>query len=128
MLPLTGTDNKLKAWASRLRDGDERWQKLSQDGVQLFMGLAMDQGMSFAFETVFSYLEAQPDGTMKSKTDVIRTLQKSGYYVVLLFVGLASEDLSILRVSTRKMQGGHNVPEAELRSRFPRTQKAIGIA
>jgi hypothetical protein len=45
-----------------------------------------------------------------------------------LFVGLASEDLSILRVSTRRMQGGHDVPEAKLRSRFPRTQKAIGIA
>jgi predicted ABC-type ATPase len=128
LLPPLLTDNKLKAWASRLRDEDERWQKLSQDGVQLFMGLAMDQGMSFAFETVFSYLEPQPDGTFKSKTDVIRTLQKSGYYVILLFVGLASADLSIARVSTRRRQGGHDVPEAKLRSRFPRTQQAIRMA
>jgi len=97
LLPPAGADNKLKAWASRLRDGDERWQKLSQDGVQLFMGLAMDQGMSFAFETVFSYMEVQPDGTFRSKTDVFRTLQKSNDYVILLFVGLVSVDLSILR-------------------------------
>jgi predicted ABC-type ATPase len=77
--------------------------------VQLFMGLAMDQGMPFAFETVFSYLERQPDGSFHSKVDLIRNLQKRGYCVVLLFVGLASAEQSILRVSTRR-QGGHDVP------------------
>ena len=99
-----------------------------QDGVQLFMGRAMDLGLPFAFETVFSYLEARPDGSFKSKTEVIRTLQEHGYYVVLLFVGLASSELSIRRVSTRKTNGGHDVPEDKLRSRFPRTQQAIGMA
>jgi predicted ABC-type ATPase len=128
LLPPIGTEKKLKPWASRLRDEDERWQKLAQDGVQLFMGLAMDQGMPFAFETVFSYLQRQPDGTLKSKIDVIKTLQEHGYYVILLFVGLVSAELSILRVSTRKSQGGHDVPEAKLRSRFPRTQEAIRMA
>lgn len=128
LLPPPGRDMKLKAWATRLRDEDERWQKLSQDGVQLFMGLAMEQRMPFAFETVFSHLEAQPDGTFKSKTDVIRTLQAHGYFVILLFVGLVSAELSILRVSTRKAQGGHDVPEDKLRSRFPRTQQAIRMA
>jgi predicted ABC-type ATPase len=128
LLPPVETGKKLRAWASRLRDEDERWQKLSQDGVQLFMGLAMDHGMPFAFETVFSYLEARADGTFKSKIDVIHALQEHGYYVILLFVGLASAELSILRVSTRKRQGGHDVPEAKLRSRFPRTQQAVRMA
>ena len=90
LLPPIGSDQKLKSWASRLRDKDERWQRLAQDGVQLFMGLAMDQRMPFAFETVFSYLEKQPDGTVKSKIDIIRTLQAHGYFVILLFVGLAN--------------------------------------
>jgi predicted ABC-type ATPase len=128
LLPEPGADRKLRPWASRLRDEDQRWQKLSQDGVQLFMGLAMDQGMPFAFETVFSYLEQKPDGSFQSKVDLIRNLQKHGYYVVLLFVGLASAESSILRVFTRKQQGGHDVPEAKLRSRFPRTQQAIQMA
>ena len=128
LLPEPGADRRLRAWASRLRDEDQRWQKLAQDGVQLFMGLAMDQGMPFAFETVFSYLEPRPDGTFESKVEIIRNLQKHGYYVVLLFVGLASAELSILRVSTRKQKGGHDVPESKLRSRFPRTQKAVQIA
>jgi predicted ABC-type ATPase len=128
LLPPAGPDSELKAWANRLRDEDERWQKVSQLGVQLFMGLAMDQGMSLAFETVFSYLEAGPDGTFRSKADVIHTFQNKGYYVVLIFVGLASAELSVLRVSTRRSQGGHAVPEAKLRSRFPRTQQAIRMA
>ena len=84
--------------------------------------------MPFAFETVFSYLKTQPDGTFRSKIDVIQSLQGHGYYVILLFVALASAELSILRVSTRKTQGGHDVPETKLRSRFPRTQQVIKMA
>lgn len=80
LLPLTGENQKLEPWAARLRDEDVRWQKLSQEGVQLFMGLIMDQGMSFAFETVFSYLEKQR-GVIRSKADTIRTLQNHGYFV-----------------------------------------------
>jgi predicted ABC-type ATPase len=128
LLPVADENQNLKPWAARLRDEDERWQKLSQDGVQLFMGLIMDQEMSFAFETVFSYFEKQTDGTVRSKTDTIVTLQAHGYFVILLFVGLANPELSILRVATRKSQGGHDVPEAKLRSRFPRTQHAIQMA
>jgi predicted ABC-type ATPase len=128
LLPPPGADNQLRPWASRLRDEDERWQRLSQQGVQVFLDLAMQHRMSFAFETVFSHLEPQPDGTFKSKADLIRALKARGYRTVLLFVGLASAELSILRVSARKAQGGHTVPEDKLRSRFPRTQRAIGIA
>ena len=101
-------------WAAKLRDSDERWQKLSQEGVQLFMGLIMDQHMPFAFETVFSYLEKQVDGSYKSKADTILALQNAGYFVVLIFVGLASPELSILRVNTRRLQGGHDGPEEKL--------------
>ena len=39
----------MRHWAANLRDYDERWQKLSQDGVQFFMGWIMDQRMPFAF-------------------------------------------------------------------------------
>ncbi|HEY4354333.1 MAG TPA: toxin [Acidobacteriaceae bacterium] len=123
-----GDPPMLRPWAAELRDRDERWQRLSQEGVQLFMGLIMEQRMPFAFETVFSYLRKYPDGTHDSKEEVILTLQKAGYAVALLFVGLASADLSILRVSTRRTQGGHDVPEAKLRQRFPRTQEAIRLA
>lgn len=118
----------LPDWARTLRDGDVRWQVLSQQSVQLFTGLIMDQQMAFAFETVFSHWKELPDGRVESKADVIQTLQRAGYFVVLVFVGLVSADLSILRVETRKQQGGHTVPVSKLRQRFPRTQKAIAHA
>jgi len=92
------------------------------------MGLIMDQHMPFAFETVFSYLKRQADGTYRSKADTIVALQKAGYFVVLVFVGLASAELSTLRVNTRRLQGGHDVPEEKLRQRFPRTQEANRLA
>ena len=124
----SGDPRTLDAWAADLRDHDERWQRLSQEGVQPFMGLIMEQGMSFAFETVFSHFQRHADGSYTSKEELIVTLQKAGYAVALLFVGLASSELSILRVATRKALGGHDVPEEKLRQRFPRTQEAIRLA
>jgi energy-coupling factor transporter ATP-binding protein EcfA2 len=46
----------LPDWAVRLRDKDDRWQKVSQGGVNVFRQLVMDQGMSFAYETRFKRL------------------------------------------------------------------------
>lgn len=119
---------KLPAWAQKLRDDDERWQRLSQDGVGLFRQLIMAQRLPFAFETVFSYWERAKDGTVLSKADDVQAMQRAGYFVVLLFVGLTSPSLSVLRVQTRKAQGGHDVPLTTLHKRFPRTQAAIGHA
>jgi len=118
----------LVPWAARMRDEDERWQTLAQAGVAAFTRLVTEQKMSFAFETVFSYWQPQPDGTVKSKIDLIESLRKSGYFVVLLFVGLANVEISIARVRQRKERGGHDVDKTKLRHRFPRTQKAIGQA
>lgn len=119
---------RLVPWAAQLRDQDERWQRLAQDGVASFLGLVTDQKMSFGYETVFSHWKELPGGKVESKVDLITNLQKEGYYVVLLFVGMVSAQLSIARVDTRKRQGGHTVEVSKLISRFPRTQKAVGHA
>jgi len=123
--PLTG---RIPTWAERLRDDDERWQALSQKGVRAFKSLVMDQRMPFAFETVFSHWKPLPGGGHASKAADIRAMQEAGYFVVLLFVGLISVDLSVFRVSTRKQQGGHDVERKKLIERFPRTQAAVGHA
>lgn len=128
ILPEASPDGHMVPWAAALRDNDARWQRLAQDGVQTFLGLIVDQKMSFGFETVFSHWVEHPNGTIESKVDVIKNLQNAGYYVVLIFVGLHNVALSIARVSTRKAQGGHTVDEQKLRDRFPRTQKAVGHA
>lgn len=118
----------LVPWAAKLRDADARWQGLAQEGVNTFLGLVTERKMAFGFETVFSHWKMLPDGTFQSKIDVITSLQAKGYFVVMIFVGLATVDVSILRVKTRVQKGGHSVEMAKLFQRFPRTQRAVGRA
>jgi predicted ABC-type ATPase len=126
--PTDAITGQLPTWARKLRDNDDRWQLLSQAGVLAFVALVMEQKMPFAFETVFSHWKKLPDGSYESKADIITALQAAGYFVVLLFVGLSTAQLSVLRVETRKEQGGHGVPLNKLISRYPRTQRAVGYA
>lgn len=128
ILPEPDRNGKLPEWAQKLRDGDERWQRLSQDAVRALVHLVMANKMPFATETVFSHWVQRADGTTESKADLIRELQSAGYFVVLLFVGLVSSDISALRVSQRLQDGGHDVPLRKILQRFPRTQRAIGHA
>jgi predicted ABC-type ATPase len=55
-------------------------------------------------------------------------VQAAGYFVLLFFVGLSNVQLSIGRVVTRVAEGGHRVDVDKLLDRFPRTQRAIGVA
>jgi predicted ABC-type ATPase len=128
ILPEPGEGHHLVPWAAQLRDTNEGWMRVAQQGVQAFVGHAMGARVPFAMETVFSYWEEHPDGQISSKIDLIRDMQKAGYFVLLVFVGLTSADLSILRVTTRVQAGGHGVNEPTLRKRFPKTQKAISAA
>jgi len=64
-------------------------------------------------ETVFS----DPVG---DKLSFFRKAQASGYTVSMIFIGLASAELSAKRVEQRVADGGHDVPADRLRERFPR--------
>lgn len=128
ILPEQASDGALPAWAATLRDTDESWMKVAQQGVQAFVGHAMNAKVPFAMETVFSHWQPRDDGTVESKIDQIRQMQAAGYFVLLIFVGLASVQLLIGRVQTRVQENGHAVPEDKLRERFPRTQMAIAEA
>jgi predicted ABC-type ATPase len=72
------------------------------------------QRESFVFETVLS----DPVG---DKLRFLKDAVKSGYSVVLCFIGLSSADHSEGRVAMRVSQGGHDVPSEKLAARFPRT-------
>ncbi len=69
---------------------------------------------SFIFETVFS----DPVG---DNLAFLREAVDFGYTVVLCFIGIADREMSECRVAMRVSQGGHDVPDAKLRSRFPRS-------
>lgn len=127
VLPEAGPSG-LPAWAVELRDGDRDWMAIGQKGVEAFTVVAMTRKVPFATETVFSHWQRRADGSVSSKIDKIKEMQREGYFVLLVFVGLAHVDLSIARVATRVAAGGHGVDEQKLRHRFPRTQQAIASA
>lgn len=128
VLPEADNERRLRPWAQELRDKNTLWMKVAQNGVSAFVAQATGMKVPFAYETVFSHWEEKPDGTVESKIDVIQRLQADGYFVLLMFVGLANVSLSIGRVQTRKAEGGHDVNIKNLIDRFPRTQKAVRAA
>lgn len=98
---------------------------ICRKGAEGFTSQAMSAKVNFAFETVFSHWQRRDDGTYASKIDLIQDLQASGYFVLLVFVGLAHPGVSAGRVESRVVEGGHDVLRAKLKSRFRRTQQAI---
>ena len=78
--------------------------------------------VSFCMETVFS----DPDGT---KVAFLRDARQArGYAVLLVFIGLDTDELAVARVIERVEAGGHDVPDDKIRSRFPRTLRNLSEA
>jgi predicted ABC-type ATPase len=78
-------------------------------------------GESFVFETVFS----DPVG---DKLSFLEEAARSGFIVLLCYIGLAGPDQSAQRVAMRVSQGGHDVPDDKLLARFPRTLDNLQMA
>ena len=76
---------------------------------------------SFCMETVFSDREG-------AKLGFLREAQEAGYRVTFIFIGLASAELSQVRVIQRVASGGHDVPDEKLLSRYPRTLSNLTVA
>jgi predicted ABC-type ATPase len=72
------------------------------------------RGVSFCMETVFS----DPRG---AKLELLKDCHSSRYTVILVFIGLESAELSLGRVIQQVERGGHDVPDAKIEARFPRT-------
>lgn len=72
---------------------------------------AVDKRQSFAVETTLAG---------RAYLRMIRQWQKVGYHVELFFLQLPSADLAVERVKLRVAQGGHNIPEIDIRRRFQR--------
>ncbi|MEQ1545220.1 zeta toxin family protein [Methyloglobulus sp.] len=66
----------------------------------------------FAFETTLAG---------RSYIKLIERLQATGWRVELIYLALPSAKMSRLRVAERVAHGGHNIPEADLIRRFPRS-------
>ena len=75
-----------------------------------------EQGASYAFETVLSHPSTLLD---------IQQVQVTGYQVTLLFVTTANPEINVWRVAGRVLQGGHDVPQERIRSRYHRTMSLL---
>jgi predicted ABC-type ATPase len=53
---------------------------------------------------------------------------KTGYNVILCFIGISGPNTSGERVAMRVSQGGHDVPPEKLTERFPRTMANLKAA
>ncbi len=106
--------------ALRFLNADEISRELEIDACEAARMVArlrqelVRQRESFVLETVFS----DPVG---DKLTFLKEAARSGYTVVLCFIGLSGADISEERVAMRVSQGGHDVPSEKLVSRYPRT-------
>lgn len=73
-------------------------------------------GHDFSFETVMSH----PD-----KLEFIGRATEIGYHVYLYFISTDDVRVNIERVKTRVKDGGHNVPETKIRTRYFRSLELL---
>jgi predicted ABC-type ATPase len=72
----------------------------------------LEQRISFTFETVMSH---------PSKVEFLEQAQQEGYRTYLYFIATDDPAINISRVRNRVTQGGHDVPENKIVSRYERS-------
>lgn len=74
------------------------------------------KGLDFAFETTLSG---------KSYAALLKNLKENNYHLHLFFLWIPSPDLALARIKDRVADGGHDVPEADVKRRFYRGIKNL---
>ena len=69
------------------------------------------KGRTFSFETTLAG---------RSYSQLIPEFKRAGYDIELFFLYLPDADLAVNRVDNRVRQGGHNIPESDIRRRYER--------
>ncbi|WP_028588154.1 hypothetical protein [Desulfocurvus vexinensis] len=71
---------------------------------------------NFAYETTLAG---------RASLRLVEQLRASGWRVNLIYLALPSVEMSRLRVAERVAHGGHNIPLADIRRRFPRSLRHL---
>lgn len=66
----------------------------------------------FAFESTLSGVGYAPR---------LQRMKRQGYHIEIIYLRIASTGLAIKRIASRVQQGGHDIPKADIRRRFPRS-------
>lgn len=70
------------------------------------------KNFDFAFETTLAG---------KSYINILKELRRKGYNLHLFFLWIPTIELALSRIKDRTSEGGHNVPEQDVRRRFYRS-------
>lgn len=99
--------------AKGLRQGGPEVSNIEAGRIML-AGLheAIARRESVSFETTLSGLSWQ---------NLFEQAHKRGFEIVIAFVAVESADLACKRVAQRVKEGGHSIPEADVRRRFSRS-------
>ena len=76
----------------------------------------VEEGIDFAFETVFSTYE---------KVEFLIESKKRGYKIISNFITTKDYKINISRVANRVTQGGHNVPADKIEKRYYRALEQL---
>ena len=74
--------------------------------------ILLDGKQDFTFETVLS---------TSRNLELLRRAKEAGYEIQAVFVLTCSGDINVRRVQERARNGGHDVPEEKIRSRYTRS-------
>ncbi|MBS1703697.1 MAG: zeta toxin family protein [Armatimonadetes bacterium] len=85
---------------------------LSSATSDLLRHALLRAGVSFSFETVMSH---------RDKVEFLCTAYASGYRTYLYYVATDDPEINVSRVQNRVRQGGHDVPEEKIRTRYVRS-------
>lgn len=92
------------------KEADERIAQIIADFLRKKL---LSENKKFSFETVFSH---------SSKLEMMKNAIKAGYKVYLYFVSTESPEINKYRVKkVRIEEGGHDVPEDKIESRYYRS-------
>ena len=80
---------------------------------------ALESLKSFTFETVMS---------SRDKIDLLKTAKTRGYRTYLYYIATEDPAINVERVRNRVAEGGHNVPEEKIRSRYKRSLELLADA
>jgi len=79
----------------------------------------VESKISFTFETVMS---------SNDKVELLKKAQEQGYRTYLYFIATQDPIINISRVKNRVKNGGHNVPEEKIISRYYRSMELLSDA
>lgn len=95
--------NNLTAYDAAIRATNQRIQLL-------------DSNEDFTFETVLS---------TERNLLLLKNAKSKGYFIRGFYILTYSPDINVLRVRTRVQQGGHDVPEEKIRTRYKKALKLL---